>query len=189
MNELDSQKNSINRQLLIALGLFLIVIFVIITVLWPGFRQFQILQKEIEMKKEAVQAEEEYILDLMNLEARLAEEYKEDLVRIDSALPDKKAHASAIPSLYNYLRNAAAGSGLVLVDIRPFNTSASARFPLLQETVFNIKLAGSYSSLKSFLETLERSLRLIQIENISFPASEEGVFTFSLSLKVYSYGN
>ena len=59
----------------------------------------------------------------------------------------------------------------------------------IKETRINFLLVGSYPDFKNFLFILEKSARLIDVENISFalPKEKEGLFNFNITIKVYSY--
>ena len=60
--------------------------------------------------------------------------------------------------------------------------------PEIRETGTNLVVAGSYSSFKNFLSTLEKTARMIELESISFSTLEEvGPIDFNLRIKVYSY--
>lgn len=51
---------------------------------------------------------------------------------------------------------------------------------------FNLQIAGSYESFKKFLQGLERNLRLIDVEDISFSAGSKGeIGDFTMKAKTY----
>jgi len=162
---------------------FLIVIALVAMVLWPKFQELGVVQKNLKEKRAEFQTREEYLLKLGEIKDKLKERQSE-FSKINFALPANPS----LPSLFNYLQKASSESGLVLEKISPFTISSSPDFPNLQETVFNVAVAGSYSSFKNFLAVLEKSARLIEIENISFSSPAKGeLVVFNLKLKVYSY--
>ncbi|MDP2966935.1 MAG: type 4a pilus biogenesis protein PilO [bacterium] len=183
MNKFNSPANLIEYAPIITIVSFLIVIVTTVAILWPKFQELKIIQKNIEEKRLELQTKEEYFLKLSETKTKL-EGYQEEVSRINSALPDNPS----LPSLFNYLQKTSSESGLVLEKISPFTVSFSEDFPNLQETVFNIGVTGSYLSFRNFLSILEKSSRLIGVENISFSSPEEKEsFVFDLKLKVYSY--
>lgn len=183
MNKFNSPTNLIEHASIITIVSFLIVIVITAVILWPKFQELKIIQKNIEEKRLELQTKEEYFLKLSETKTKL-EGYQEEFSRINSALPDDPS----LPSLFNYLQKTSSELGLVLEKISPFTVSFSEDFPNLQETVFNIEVTGSYSSFRNLLSILEKSSRLIGIENISFSSPEEKEsFVFDLKLKVYSY--
>ncbi len=151
--------------------------------LWPKFQDLREVQKNIKEKEEQLQSNEEYFSNLKEIKISL-EDYQGKLSKINSALPDDPS----LPSLFNFLQKASSQSGLTLKGISPFAISSSEEFPTLKEIQFGLKIIGSYSSFKNFLSTLEKSARLIEVENISFISpGEDEPFIFSLIIKVYSY--
>jgi len=186
MNKLNAPVN-FNRTLIITVVFFIAVIIIAILFLWPKYQELKITQKNIEQKKIELQTKEEYLLKLSEIQTEL-ERYQEEFSKINSALPDDPS----FPSLFNYLQKTFSETGLILEKIDSFSISSSQDLLDLKEAVFSIGVAGSYSSFKNFLSVLEKSARLIEVENISFSSSkkEEGVeelFVFNLKLKVYSY--
>ncbi len=150
-------------------------------VLLPKNQQFQTLRNKIEKRQQELKEEQEYFLEISHLKNKLAE-YPEALVKIDSALPV----GYSVPSLLNFFQKASSQSGLVFKGISPFTISPA------EENIKKIQLSftviGSYNSFKKFISTLEKSARLIEIENISFASPKEGdLFTFSLRVTTNSY--
>lgn len=55
-----------------------------------------------------------------------------------------------------------------------------------QALPFNLQIAGSYTAFKKFLESMERNLRLIDVEDVSFSASGKAEsFEFTVKAKTY----
>lgn len=48
---------------------------------------------------------------------------------------------------------------------------------------FGVK--GSYSNIRSFIRALEASLRLVDVESITFASEAEGIYDFKIDLKTY----
>jgi len=184
MAKFDSSNNLIEYAPIITIVSFLIVIVITAVSLWPKFQELKIIQQKVEEKRLELQTKKEYFLKLGETKSRL-EAYQEEVSKINSALPDNPS----LPSLFNYLQKTSSELGLVLEKINPFTVSFSQDLPNLQETVFNIEVSGSYSSFRNLLSFLEKSSRLIEVENISFSFSEEKKesFVFNLKLKVFSY--
>lgn len=183
MNKINFQFNLLNSIPTIIAG-FLAVSLIFGTVfLWPKFQDSKTLKKNIEEKKTELKLEEQYFSKLNQTNSEL-EKYGRELAIINSALPD----TPSVPSLFNFLQKASSQSGMVLKGISPFIVSSSEMLPQLAETKFTLEVIGSYSSFKNFISTLEKSARLIEVENISFSSSAEGeLFSFNLRIKVSSY--
>jgi len=169
------------RQIIIAVCFFLTLVLGIFLV-WPEYQELKGLKSKITEKEGELQTLKEHFLELDDLSKNL-KQYEVELSKIDSALPD----GFDLPSLLNYLQEAASGTGLILKSFSP--VSSTPFKGKIKEFRLSLGFSGSYSAFKNFLSSLEKSARLIEVENISFssPLGEEKPFDFSLGIKVYSY--
>ena len=161
---------------------FVIVLVLGVLVIWPKYQDFVDFGGKVEAKKSELQYNEEYFQELEEIKEKL-EEKKEEVAKIDSALPDKMS----LPPVFDFVQEISSESGLIFKSLSPFVVSYSEEFPEIQKIRFTIVLSGTYSSFKSFLAALEKSARMIEVENISFSSEGEEPLIFSLRLKVYSY--
>ncbi len=189
MNRINLSLNIRNSLPIIIVICFLIIFIFSAVVLYPRYQNFQEVQRNIKEKKEEVAIQEDYFSKLSQIKTEL-EKYKEELSKINSALPD----SPFLPSIFSFLQKASSQSGLVLKGISPFIISSPEESPNIKEIQFGLEVVGPYQSFKNFLSTLEKSARLIEVDNISFaapkgetPAGQENLFTFNLRIKVYSY--
>ncbi len=152
-------------------------------ILWPKYQSLREVQNSINAKKIELEAQEQYFADIDAIKAKLAE-YNAETSKIDSALPD----SLSLPSLLNFVQQACSQSGMILESVSPFTIAASKDLVNVKQTELSLRVSGSYASLESFIVNLEKSARLIEIEDISFtsPASED-LFTVALKIKAYSY--
>jgi len=167
---------------IIVVSCLLFALVMVFGVLWLKYTDLSFLQKTIKGKKAELAEEEQYFAKLSQTEEDLSQ-YKANLAKIDSALPNDPSLAS----LFNFLQQVSSQTGLVLKGISPplVDTSETSS---LKEIHLNLQLTGSYSSFKSFVASLEKSARLVEIENISFTSPKEGdVFTFNLRIQVFGY--
>ncbi|MFH1462398.1 MAG: type 4a pilus biogenesis protein PilO [bacterium] len=175
----------INYIPLIVVGCFLLTVILGVVVLWPKYQELGVVQKNIAEKEKNLEQQEQYFLNLDQIKEKL-EEHDKALVKISSALPDD----ASLPSLLNFIQKASSQSGLVLKGISPFAISSYENIANLQETQLSVQVFGSYPSFKNLLSILEESSRIIQMGNVSFSSPKEGdesLFTFNVSIKVYSY--
>lgn len=166
---------------IIIITLFLVLVLGVVLI-WPQYQTLKALPKNIKEKEAQLQYKKIYFSELSQIKAEL-EQYELALSKIDSALPPDLS----LPSIFNFLQKASSQSGLVLKAISPVNTSPSEEISTASETKFSISVVGAYSSFKDFLSTLEKSARLIEVENISFSSPSEPSLTFNLRIKVFSY--
>jgi len=152
-------------------------------ILWPRFQDLRTIQTAVKDISEEVQYQEQYFSQLADIQNKF-KNYEEKLSKIDSALPNDPSLAS----LFNFLQKASSQSELILKGISSFTISYSENNPSLRKAQLSLEVSGSYSAFKEFLSTIEKSARLIEVENISFSTpKEEDIFTFNLRIKVYSY--
>jgi Tfp pilus assembly protein PilO len=177
------------RPLAIIIGLILLAALGI-AVVFPKYQNLSLLQSKVEEKEAILQSEKEYFSSIGDVSEKL-KGYEEGLSKINSAL----ATEPGLPDLLNFLQTAASENGLVLKKIAPTLPSSLKEelvrqgwSPEIKETGVNLTVAGYYPSFKSFLSALEKTARMIELESISFSASEEaGPIDFNLRIKVYSY--
>lgn len=171
----------INQPLIIAISLFLTLLLGI-GFLWPKYQDLKDIQQKIKNQQAELQSREEYFSGLISISEEL-KKYQDSLSKINSALPEDPL----LPSLCDFLQKAASQSGLVLKGISPSLASPLKELSGIWETSLSLQLEGSYSSFKNFLSIIEKSARLIEVENISFSTEKETPTTFHLRIKVYSY--
>jgi Tfp pilus assembly protein PilO len=155
-----------------AIGLisFLIVLALGIGLIWPKFQEFQRIKSELEEKTLEFESQQEYFSKLQKIDTEL-KNYEEGLKKIDSALPP----FFSPPESLRFFQQAAAKSGLVLKTVKLIPESRR----------LNLLLLGSYPALKDFLSEIERSSKMIEVENISFSvASEKEPISFQITVKI-----
>jgi Tfp pilus assembly protein PilO len=164
-----------------------VVIFILVLVigtvfLWPKYKKLGEVQSNIEQKELELQGSENYFLSLSKSEEKLTE-YPDELSMIDSALPEDPS----LPSMSHFLQQTASAFGLVLTGMSPFTTSPITDNPNIKENSFTVDVTGAYKSFKNFVNALETSSRIIEVDGISFSEpSEEGFFDFKMKLKTFS---
>ena len=151
---------------------------------WPQYHRVIGLTADLQERKIELELKKDYFTSVEKAAQEL-EQYKEEVVKIDSAIPTK----SSLPSLFNFVGTTASQNGLILAKIGKFSVSPSREREGIKDIFLEVTLAGSYSSFKNFLAALEKTSRIIKAENIIFkaPKPEEDSFSFDLKLKAYSY--
>lgn len=179
---------SIDKPIIIALTLFVILLMVIFLVM-PEYKTFGKLQAELGEKSAEVRAQNEYYAAIartyFDLQSRL-----EDIKKIDNALPKE----SAIGKVIYYLQKVAGESGLVIKGLflsksssSDFNNAQTNSESSVNEVIFSMDLLGDYPSLGGFISALEESSRIFEITNITFGTESGAPYNFSLQIKTYSY--
>lgn len=149
-----------------------------IALVWPKYQSFQLTLAELKQKETELSSKTAYYSKIKETWSKL-ESYNDVLPEIDSALP--KTYSA--PALFNYLDQTAGESGLVL-DNLTFEGAAGEK---VKEISLKLHGLGAYSSLKSFLFSLESSVRFFQVKSISFSSKEKGTVDLNLEITTYSY--
>jgi Tfp pilus assembly protein PilO len=169
--------------ILITATSFLLALVLGIGLVHPEYQELQLMEEKIEARKIELQTKEAYLQELKEISQEL-KEYEAELSVIDSALP----YDASLPSLLDFLQRISSENGLVLNSTKRTGISLFEEESKIKENQLTLELTGDYPSLKNFLQVLEKSARLIEVESISFSApEEEGPFTFDIVIKVYSY--
>jgi len=171
-----------NRPIIIAICI-VIVIALGALLIWP---KYQILKASlVNVEKKA--AEFNYLNDYFADIKKISEDFKKyeaEFLKVESALPSDPS----LPSLLHFIQTKASQNGLVLKNISSVSVSSFAKDSDIKKQYLSIELSGFYPAFKNFLAVLEKSERLIEIEQISFFASKEKEpIIFNLGIKVYSY--
>lgn len=165
----------------------------------PKYQEWSILKGEQKSKELQLREKENYFSNLRRLSQQLQTK-EEALAKIDSALPRK----TETSRLLNFLADSAKNNGLLLTEISSITASrvspekqqmkeegqkgeGQEQKLVLKEITFSLKLLGDYPSLKNFLTSLEKSARLIELEELSFSSERPGVFQFNLTARAHSY--
>jgi Tfp pilus assembly protein PilO len=144
----------------------------------PQYSDLRAAQSTYDQKDTELASKTAYYDKIKEVDDKL-NEYSDVLDKIDLALPS----GYSVPSLFYYFQKTAGNSGLLLEDISLGDISSGN----IKEINVDLKLAGSYPSLISFLSALENAARLSSVKIISFSSSKEGLFTFELTVAVYGY--
>jgi len=155
--------------------------------LFPKYSEFKSLKGKVSEKESIIQEREAYFLYLEDT-LKTLEKYETAVKKINSALPD----TSLPTSLLSYLQKKSSENGLILKALSQVKTAEAgategSEESRIKESHFSLSLTGSLPSFESFLKTLEKSSRMIEVEDVSLGQSQGGLLEINLSLKVYSY--
>jgi len=171
--------------------LFFIALLITVYLILPVVSDFSNLNKELEMREKEALAIENYYKNVHDNFSKL-QEHPESLEKIDSALPV----GSFMPSLFNYLQKTSTENGVFLksvnLSIMSKKKTGEEAAEKIEEEYVSIELLGFYDGFENFLKSIEKSSRLIEIEEVQIRKEgeeilAEGLSTLNLLLKVYSY--
>jgi len=181
------------RLIIILICLFLSFILGLFS-LWPKYQYLGSLRAEVENKETELKYIQEYFENLKETSQELTN-YEAEISKIDSAIPVDVS----IPSLFNSLKNASTGSGLIMKEFGAFSVvslqeNKGEPYPqraiptlAMKKISLPIELVGSYPAFKNFLSTLENNAKIFEVESIAFSSGEEGIFAFEIAIETYSY--
>ncbi|TSC55978.1 MAG: Uncharacterized protein Greene041679_550 [Parcubacteria group bacterium Greene0416_79] len=114
---------------------------------------------------------------------------EEDRERILKLLPD---HIDSVRFIID-VNTIAAGYGLTLQNIALLDDGAAEEdsssigphAASSRAVLFRFSVSGPYDAFRSFLRDIESSLRLIDAENITFAAKEDGAYDYSVTVATY----
>lgn len=176
-----------------AIGIF----FIYISPAWTG--SIATTKASIASDVKALAAAGEYASQQKSLAKAKADISPEDLKRLEVFLPDSVDNVGLVLDM-NAL---AARSGLSLSNIdvaKVAETSASAGSPAPKSTAgaspssatnsvgsvdISLSAVGTYTALQTFLVGVERSQRLLDIQDISVTGSDTGVYTYQMKMRIY----
>jgi len=106
--------------------------------------------------------------------------------RVGDALPKD----TDLPNLLFLMNSIISSSGLIAENIMVDVAEPGTGQYLAEQATINLTIRGSYESFKAFLGTIEKNLRIFDVETISFSSPERtkegfGSTRFSVTLKTY----
>jgi len=126
--------------------------------------------------------------ELQEIRDRLLTQYNSipaaDLTRLSNSLPDSAEETK----LKVQVSKIAQSSGVLLESFQTKEIATkigTASYKQYDEVDLQISFTASYEALISFLQTMEKSLRLMDINEISFSAGDENSYSVSLKAKAY----
>lgn len=144
-------------------------------------------EMEIDAAKKALAAAAGYVERANELAVAEAAMDQEALGRLKIMLPDSVNNVRTILDLDAL----AVRSGIALSSVDVSETSAEkvsedddSAGPLASVEL-SISGRGTYAALQKFLEGIEKSQRLLDVTHISVASSETGVYTYTLTARLY----
>ncbi len=179
-----------NKVLLIPVFFLLAFLFAIYFLL-PAYGEVKDFRQEVSDKKAELQTFKNYVASINELKEVLKGQ-GESLEKIESALPDE----FSLAEIFNFFQAKAEESGLIVKALNKSDSKKQAgEEPVLEnapqagvkENYFAADLEGSVFALENFLSSLEKSSRMIEVEEMTIKSGENEQFSFYLLCKAYSY--
>lgn len=177
------------KNILESIVLILVAITFAMILTKPKYDEYQVQKALVAQKEAELQTREDYFKSLERAAAEL-KNYGPSLAKVESALPDDSKAAE----LANFLEITAAQSGLVIKNLNYSSKIAegisSAYVPVetdksrenqqstkkMQTQELNFTASGPYQSWKDFSARIEKSSRLLEIDNVIISANFNETF-------------
>ncbi len=155
--------------------IFLVVWFLLI----PSWNDVSALRKEVGLKKTSIELEKK-IIEKLNSINQVLDSQKSNVERLEQAIPTSEFK----PELISIMESLANQNGLSLVSINieaPNEATGAASNrrgqtapkETISKLLININASGTYSSFQSWLEAVQKSLRIIDVSKISFSITKK----------------
>jgi Tfp pilus assembly protein PilO len=150
-------------------------------------------QAQIDSYESALEAAERFKEKESELVIARANIPSEGLARLETFLPDGVDNVQIILDL----NTLAARSGITLSDFDTTPTASSTSavpeqigFELgsngpIDSIELTVSATGSYASFRTFLDGIEKSLRLLDVVSVSVKDSPTGVYTYDMVIRLY----
>ncbi len=165
----------------------------------PRYQEYTALQTVLAKKQSDYEVKSAYNARILALQKEI-QNRASDLEKVDNALPTDNSYASLI----YFLQNKGIESGLAVKSvtfsqaITPYGqTTAKVSQPAkgIKNIFLTMSVSGTYQDLKKFLGTLDKSVRLFQVNSIVFNATQTApttktktkLDTYSVSMEIQTY--
>ncbi len=130
---------------------------------WPEYQTLQDSMAEARVKETDLQNMVNYHQAMEGMAERLREDYEEEIKKIGDGIPDDHY----VPSLFAEIRRMSYGSGVRVDGIGNFSVLREGGGEDLREVEISFNVEGSYSNFKSFVNQINNSARIKEIQEIN----------------------
>lgn len=168
-----------NKKNLISISAYVFLVLLLWFFTVPEFSGFLKIRQEIVLKKKAIELEKQ-VINKLNSINQVLDSQKGNVERLGQAIPNSESK----PELLSIMENLASQNGLSLnsINIEPKSDSSSRSNIRVGDLVANgvsikalkvdVQMSGAYSSFKTWLEDIEKNLRITDVVKITFGISD-----------------
>jgi Tfp pilus assembly protein PilO len=149
----------------------------------PKYADIKVQREEVESYKDTLEESKKLDAMVKSLETQINSLDRENMSKLEKLIPDTISNVNLIIDI----NNIAANSGLTLrnIELKEVASGKSNSKALYDSIDLSFNVSASYESFLSFLGTLERSLRLVDITNISFAPGDADRYDFKVTVRTY----
>lgn len=153
-------------KILILLFLISYIVSLSLSTLIPQYRKVKELQKELANKELILKTREQYIKELEQSSRRI-DEHEKELAKMGYAMPSR----ADTSYLLEFLDETVFKAGIILRNIDKVSKSTEKKKAgEANWAEVSFRLTGTYDSFLDFLERVEKTARLVEVDFISFAA-------------------
>ena len=148
----------------------------------PKYEEYVQKKAELERKQTELDYHQQHFSALKEVEERFRQS-EENFKKIDDTLPS----FFSLPAFYANMLKLASQSGMV-VDQMAHSGTANPQERMKKQS-FSLSLSGTFASFNNFLNVIEKSARIFEVDgmNLKFPEEEGETMSFSLNIHTFSY--
>ncbi len=158
---------------------FLVVFFGLVG---HEYRDLEDNRKELEVLRTDLENKRDYSLGLEEVVDILETEYKSEILKFSSALPDDHYAPSFLSTIESLIYN----SGMRIDNFGDFQSLNYSQDPRLRRTEFTFYLRGGYSNFKYLMNNIENMSRLVNIRNLRIESSGGEGLEYLVTLDIFS---
>lgn len=149
----------------------------------PKYREYLNETQKFTNIKSFVENQTQYYKEIEEMFKKL-ETKRNQVDKINAMLPTQFDGAALI----NYFNETSKNAGLLLKNLTISSGGSLKDKERIHQYTLSLSLDGTYLAFKSFLQSIERSSRLFEIEKISFSTEAKNeINEFELIIRIYSY--
>ncbi len=167
-----------NRNILINGAVFLGIILVAWFLVWGKISQLRETQAQIAMRLDTINLEKQVIQKLNSI-SQVLDSQKSNVDRLEQAIPSNDEQ----PEILSMIENISSQNGLNLISLDittpEDNLPSGAKVRdlpiekrLLKQLQVTTNLEGNYGSLKNWLGAMEKNLRIMDVNKITFKVKQ-----------------
>lgn len=155
---------------------------------WPEYQDLREAMAYVDVKEDDLQNMINYNQTMEAMVTSLETDYKEQTEKIEKAIPDDHY----MPSFFSELRRISYRTGVRIESLGEFSQASLEEREKIQEIETTFEVKGSYSNFKNFIDALQRSARVVEVESISIEGvsedmDEQASLTYNIQILTYSH--
>ncbi|PIR57884.1 MAG: hypothetical protein COU71_01690 [Parcubacteria group bacterium CG10_big_fil_rev_8_21_14_0_10_38_31] len=132
--------------------------------------------------------------ELLATRDNLIKDYNEisdsDLIRLDRLVPSSVDKMKIVVEIESLIKKHGFSVKDIQVEVSSVNdknnNKSEVKNDVFDAVYINISFSGAYRPLLSFISDIEKNLRIMEVENLSFVSEEGDWYNYSMKIKTYS---